>query len=292
MQPPLPATLALLHGDPAAFSWTRWEIHVSVLIGCALLAGIYLLAIGPLRRRFGWAERTDGWQTAAFLGAVAILFAALNGPLHDLSDYFLFSAHMVQHMLLMMIMPPLLLLGLPAWLLRPLLLRRGVEPMARVLTHPATAFAVYNVVLIGWHFPALYNWALVNHDVHIVQHLMFIAAALLMWWPVVDPLPELRRIGPLLKILYLFAFGLPMSIVSAFITMSPRAVYPWYVEAPRIVALTPLEDQQLGGLLMWIPGMLIYWTVVTIIFLRYSAREERQEPGAGTTRLGEWIAAR
>ncbi len=275
------ASLALLHGGaPGSFSWTRWEIHPSVLIGDVALLALYFLLVGPLRRRNGWAERTDPWQTTAFVAGILVMFMALNGPIHDLSDYYLFSGHMVQHMLLMMIMPPLLLLGLPAWLLRPLLLRPGVEPVARVLTHPATAFVTYNVVLIGWHFPAAYNYALEHHNVHIVQHLLFMATAVLMWWPIVDPLPELSRLGALMKMLYLFVFGLPMTVVAAVFSFAEQPMLAWYASAPRIFGLTALEDQQLGGVIMWIPGMLIYWTAVTIVFMRYSSREERGEAHA------------
>lgn len=277
-----------LHADPASFSWTRWEIHPSVLVGCLITAALYFWATGPLKRRMGWTgERTTG-QTVAFVASLLVLFGALNGPIHDLADYFLFSAHMVQHMLIMMAFPALLLLGLPAWLLRPVLLGGPQAGAVRTLTHPATAFFLYNVVLIGWHFPALYNWALTDHNVHIVQHLIFIGAATLMWWPIVDPLPELARLGSMMKMLYIFAFGIPMSVVSAFITMADGAVYQWYVDAPRIFGLSALEDQQLGGLLMWVPGMIIYWCVVAVIFLRYSAREERHEPIVPGQRR-EWV---
>lgn len=280
----LPAGLLLLHGD-GAFSWMNWEMHPSTLIGCALLAGVYLAGVGPLRRRYGWAEQVSRWYVVSFLSGVAILFLSLNGPLHDLSDNYLLSAHMVQHMLLMLIMPVLLLIGTPAWLVRPLLEVRGVMTLARFLTHPGTAFTLYNVVFIGWHFPAAYNLALTDHGVHIVQHLMFMAVSVIMWWPVVNPVPELARLNSPLQLLYLFAFGIPMSVVSAFITMSESVVYPWYHEAPRVFALSALEDQQLGGLIMWVPGMLVYWGAVSVVFLRWSAREEKEEPRERERRL-------
>ncbi len=275
------ALIALLHGGaPGGFSWTRWSIHPSVLIGDAALLAAYFIAVGPLRRRLGAGPR-DPWQTTAFVAAIGIMFVALDGPIHDLSDYYLFSGHMVQHMLLMMVMPPLLLLGLPAWLLRKALLRRGVEPVARVLTHPATAFVAYNAVFVGWHFPAAYNYALEHHAVHIVEHLLFMATAVMMWWPVIDPLPELSRLGSMMRMLYIFAFGLPMSIVAAIFSFADAPLLSWYATAPRIFGLGAVEDQTLGGVIMWVPGMLIYWTAVTIIFLRYSSREEREEPRGG-----------
>jgi len=272
------AALALLLHDPGEFSWTNFTVHPSTLIGCAAFAGLYLAGIGPLRRRYRLSETVDRTQTLYFLLGVFVLFFSLNGPIHDLSDYFLLSAHMVQHLLLMMIAVPLLLIGTPAWLLEPLLKRRAVFLAARFLTGPFIAYAVYNLVLVIWHFPHFYNWALENHNVHIAQHLMFIAAAVLMWWPIVNPVPRLERIGSPMRMIYLFALGFPMTIISALITLSDKVLYPWYAEAPRVFeSLSALDDQQLGGLIMWVPGMLVFWTATTIVFFRWSRREEKRE---------------
>src|SRR5688500_15570950 len=204
--------LALLHGEEVHFSWTKWEAHPSIILGCGALLVLYLWAIGRWRERHHPAEPVSRWQTISYVTAVVTLFVALTGPLHDLSDYFLFSAHMVQHMLLMMVVPPLFLLGLPAWMLRPLLAPRAVAAVARFFTSPLIAFAIYNVVFVLWHFPFMYNTALENHDVHIIQHLMFIGSSVLMWWPVVNPVPELMRMPGPVQILYLFGIGIPASI--------------------------------------------------------------------------------
>lgn len=270
------ATLALLHGD-GAFSWTRFEVHASVLIGCLLFAGLYLWAVGPLRRRYGWGEPPGAGRVTALLGGTAILFLSLNGPIHDLSDNYLFSAHMVQHMLITLVVPPLFLLGTPPWLLRPLLRPGPLRRIAGFVTSPFVAFTIYNVVFIAWHFPAAYNLALVNHDVHIVQHLSFIAAAVIMWWPIAGPITNLSRLSSPLQLLYIFALGLPMSVVAAFISLSGSVVYEFYEAAPRVFALSALEDQQVGGLIMWVPGMLIFWSAMTVVFFRWARREEREE---------------
>ncbi|CAN5767976.1 cytochrome c oxidase assembly factor CtaG [soil metagenome] len=268
------SSLALLHGGE--FSWTRFDVHISTFIGCALWVAAYFHIIVRWRPE-GEAPATTA-QKVGFVGGTVLLFLSLNGPLHDLSDNYLFSAHMVQHLIITMIVPPLWLLGLPEWSLRPVLGHRAALGTARVLTGPLVAFAVYNVVFIGWHFPGLYNWALVNHNAHILQHLMFIGAAVLMWWPVVSPVPELDRIQTPLRMVYLFALGIPMSIVSALITLSESAMYQWYVEAPRVWEhITALDDQQIGGLIMWVPGMMVFWVAITIIFFRWSTREQRDE---------------
>ena len=270
------ASLALLHGD-GDFSWTRFEVHPSVLIGCAAFLGLYLWAVGPLRRKYNWAENVDRVRVASFSAGIFVLFVALNGPIHELSDFYLFSAHMVQHLLLTLIMPPLLLIGCPPWLLRALFKPRVIGATMRFVTGPLIAFAIYNLVFSGWHFPQFYNWALENHNVHIAQHLMFIAAAVLMWWPVVEPLPEMVRMQTPVRIIYLFALGIPMSVVSALITLSAGPIYPWYVEAPRVFGLTALEDQQMGGMIMWVPGMMVFWVAITVLFFRWSKREEKEE---------------
>ncbi len=264
----------------ASASWDRFtifgfEVHVSVLVGVIYLASAYLFAVGPARIKYGWwPEPVSRWRKASFLGAVGLIFFSLNGPLHTLSDEYLFSAHMVQHMLLMLVMPPFLIMGLPPWLVRKALKKAWVAKTAKVLTHPVVAFLAYNVTFIGWHIPQMYNWALVSHDLHIVQHLMFMSVAVMMWWPVVNPVPELERIptGPLLM-MYVFAFGIPSTVVSAFITLSDSVFYPWYEVAPRVTSLSPLEDQRLGGLIMWIPGMLIFWVGISAVFFRWTKDE-------------------
>jgi len=275
MTTPPPFVLTLAAPGLDGLSFFGFQVHVSVLVGCLYLAGTYLLVTGPGRARYGWDDpEPTRLRKASYLGAVALIFLALNGPLHTLSDEYLFSAHMVQHMLLMIIVPPFLILGLPPWLIRRALAKPGVKRVARVLTNPFLAYTLYNLVFIGWHFPAAYNLALSNHAWHITQHLMFISVAVMMWWPVIRPVEELDVIpdGPLLM-MYVFAFGVPSTVVAAFITLSDTVIYPWYGLAARITVLSPQDDQRLGGLIMWVPGMLLFWVAITFVFFRWSRDE-------------------
>src|SRR5688572_19966274 len=159
-------------------------------------------------------------QRVMFFTGLAGIFLALNGPLHDLSDYYLFSAHMVQHLLLSLVVAPLLIAGTPGWMLRPLLGVRGLGPAMRWLTRGTVCFVIFNVVLAAWHVPALYNLALEHHPVHILQHLMLLSASVLMWWPILSPLPELPRLAYPGQMLYCFLMVIPMSIVAIYITMA------------------------------------------------------------------------
>lgn len=242
------------------------------MIGLAVLGGLYVYLGGlkaPARR------------VSSFAGALTVLFLALNGPLHNLSDTYLFSAHMAQHLLLTLVFPPLLLYGTPAPVVRPLLRPRWVTALGRFVTKPLAAAILFTAPIVLWHVPALYEAALRNHNLHIVQHLVFLTTAVIMWWPVLSPVPELPRLPHLLQMLYLFLLGIPMSITGALITLSDRVLYPFYAAAPRVGGLSPLDDQQIGGLLMWVLGGLMLWIVMTVIWFRYSVWDQRGDAESG-----------
>jgi putative membrane protein len=251
-----------------------WSLHPSVLVGTGLLGALYVYGIGPWRRTRGLPP-APAWKVACFFGSLLLLLGALNGPVHDLSDYYLFSVHMAQHLVLTLMFPPLLLLGLPGWLVEPLVRPAAIRRVARVLTQPVAAAIIFTATIAVWHLAPYYDLMMRDHNVHIATHLMFMAAATLMWWPVMSPVPEvLPRLGHGLAMLYLFLVGIPMQIVAALITLSGGVLYPWYAVAPRMWGLSPLDDQQLGGLLMWVPGNLYMFLVIGVLFLLW-ARENR-----------------
>jgi putative membrane protein len=240
------------------------------VVGLAALGGAYLVATA-WRRRIQPNAPLERDKIASFIAALAVLFVALTGPIHDLSDYYLFSAHMVQHMMLVFALPPLLLYGTPGWMLRPLI-PAGFMRLARRLTRPAPTFAIFNVVIVAWHLPPLYNLAMEHHPVHIVEHLMIMAASVILWWPMLSPLEELPRAPYPVQLLYLFIVGLPMVMVAIFIAMAQDVLYPFYSRAPRVwAALTPHADQHLGGLIMWIPGGLVFLIATGVVFFRWQA---------------------
>jgi len=247
-------------------TWNRWNLHPSVVAGLVLLGGLYVFLGG---------HRSARRHVASFFGALVVLFLALNGPLHNLSDTYLFSAHMAQHLLLTLVFPPLLLYGTPAHVIRPLLRPRWVMAIARVVTRPLVAASIFTAPIVIWHVPALYEAALRDHTLHIAQHLVFLTTAVIMWWPVLSPVPELPRAQHLVQMLYLFLLGIPMSVTGALITLSDSVLYPFYATAPRVAGLSPLDDQQIGGLLMWVLGGLMLWIVMSVVWFRYSVWDQR-----------------
>jgi putative membrane protein len=259
---------------------TGWNLAPSVILGLLVLGAGYWYAIGPLRRRHAWGEPAPRARVAAFYSGMAVLAFALLSPLDVIGDEYLFSAHMVQHMLLTVVAPPLLLLGTPGWLLRlplrsPLMLRG-----ARALTFPLVAFVLFNTTFWIWHLPALYDLTLRNEAIHIFEHLTFLVTAALNWFPIVSPVAELPRLPRPAQLLYLFLSCQPMVVLGALFTFASRSLYAPYVAAPRIFGLSAAGDQQLGGLIMWIPGNFAYILVMSIVFFLWLEQQSADADAA------------
>lgn len=254
-------------------------MHPSTVIGVLVLAGLYVWFVGPLRRRVA-GPPVRPRQVVAYGASLLVILGALNGPLHHLSDEYLFSAHMVQHLLLTLLVPPLFLAGVSGWMVDHLTRAEPVFALARFLTRPLVAFAIPNAVLAVWHFPGPYGLAMESHDVHIVMHLTMMVPAGMLWWPLLSPSERLPRLSRPMQMLYLFALGLPMSLIGAMITLADHPLYQFYVSVPRLFGLSPLEDQRIGGLTMWVPGMLVFWSAMTVVWFRWSREEREEEQGA------------
>jgi putative membrane protein len=179
---------------------------------------------------------------------------------------------MVQHLLLALVVAPLVVAGITGDMLRPILRLPAIGSIARWITAPTRCFAVFNVVVAAWHLPPLYNYALEHHAVHITQHLTLLVASVLMWWPVLSPLPELPRLSYPGQMLYLFLMSIPMAIVAVYIAYSDALLYTPYARAARVWGITPMNDQLIGGLVMWIPGGLFFYGIISIVFFRWQQR--------------------
>ncbi|HEX6965164.1 MAG TPA: cytochrome c oxidase assembly protein [Gemmatimonadaceae bacterium] len=259
--------------------FATFSVHPSTVIGILALGAIYWW------RARAEARAPTAGQILSFVAGLTVLFLVLNGPLHDLSDDYLFSAHMVQHLLLTMLVPPLLIAGIPGWMIRPALRIPGVFPVAKRIGSGLGAFLIFSGTMVGWHIPQAYNLAMAHHPVHIVEHLCFLVAATIMWWPLMSSLPEVPRLAYPAQMLYAFLLMLPMELISIFITYADTVLYPFYAQAPRIWAITALQDQRIGGLIMWIPGTLIFVGILSAVFFKWSASGMDDAASAQVERL-------
>lgn len=264
-----------------AVAWTGGGVHPEVLVGVALVALAYLAA---WRLR---GERLDRGRAVAFFAGLAVVVGATNGPLHELSERYLFTAHMVQHLLLTLAVPPLILAGTPSFmadaLLGVLTAPRPLRAVVLTVTRPLPALALYAVALFVWHLPGPYDAALSSDAWHAFEHVVLTGTAFAAWWPILSPSRLAPRLPYGAQILYLFVFGMPMTIVAAMITAADDLLYAAYAAAPRITALGPFEDQRLGGVIMWVPAGVIPLVAFTIVFFRWVAAEpEDPIPGDET----------
>jgi cytochrome c oxidase assembly factor CtaG len=216
-------------------------------------------------------ELISPWRLAAFLAGIFSLWIAIGSPLEVFDDVSL-SVHMVQHLLLMSVAPPLILLsmptlpllqGLPRWLTRgivaPILRWGGVKKLGHFITDPAIGWLAAALALIAWHIPAVFELSLRSDGWHKFEHATFFGAGILFWWPVIQPWPSLARWPRWSIPLYLFFGSLPCDALSGFLAFCDRVVYTPYLSAPQIFTASPLQDQELAAAMMW--------TCVTIIFL-------------------------
>lgn len=247
-----------------------WSWQPGILLGLGLVAAIYGYVFYDFRRRGRPVKASQAWYFGAGL---LTLLVALQSPLDTFSNV-LFVMHMTQHVLLVMVAAPLILLGLPASFLSPLIRHPRVKEALAWLTHPVIAFFLYNAVLLGWHLPALYDAALQNERLHNLEHALFFYTALLSWWPLLSPVPELPRLSYPAQMLYIFLIALPAGLLGAVLIFAEGVLYPTYAAAPRLLDLSPLADQQTGALIMMVPTKLIYFIALTIVFFKWFGEEE------------------
>jgi putative membrane protein len=264
--------------------WASWSLQPAVLVGLGAAAWGYARGLGTLwsgDRRRG----VTGRQVAAFAGGLLALFVALVSPIHSVSAELLW-VHMVQHVLLVLVAAPLLVLGaplVPMTLAVPLGWRRTLRAWGRIgwirwtghlLTRPVTAWVLQFAALWAWHAPKLYDAAARSQGIHALEHLSFLATAILFWWVALRPGVH-RRLSGGPEVLYVLTAGIQSGALGAVLTFAGSPVYPVYAQTVGRWGVTPLQDQQLAGLIMWIPAGLIYLVVAGALFVRWLLTAER-----------------
>ena len=251
-----------------------FHVHLDVFAVLGGLAVVYLVAARRHERSTG--ERLEPRRRALFLGGVAVLLLGATWPMHDLAEGYLYSVHMVQHMLFTFIAAPLLLTGTPPWMWRELLRPAPVRAAWAFVTRPLMALIVANGVLLFTHWPEVVTLSVGSELAHFLLHALLLGSAVVMWWPVLSPLPELPPLSRPAQLLYLFFQSLAPTIPASFLTFGTEPLYAVYATFPRIWGIGPLTDQLIAGLVMKLVGGAILWVVIATIFFRWG-REESSE---------------
>jgi len=271
--------------DPiVAATLQSWTFDPWIIGSLLITAGIYLRGWRELRQQM--PDRFGAWRLVAFLGGLATIFVAIASPL-DAFAGLLLQVHMIQHMLLMMVAPPLILLGAPAIpMLRGLpapLLKNGLGPflawpalrrLGHFLANPLVCWISYAAATLAWHTPALYELALRSEVWHAVEHICFLGTALLFWWPVIQPWPSRPQWPRWAMIPYLLLADIQNTALSAFLIFYERVLYPTYATVPRLWGISALDDQAAAGAIMWVPGSVVF--LVPVGWVIYQVLESSQ----------------
>jgi putative membrane protein len=254
---------------------SAWDWEPSIVIGCAALLLIYFVKV----------QGKTLMHAVYFVSGVLVILVDLVSPIDTLADKYLFSAHMVQHLVLMAV-PPLLILGIPESAVIRALGRPWIAKLEDMLSYPALAWLLTIATMAIWHLPILYNAALANEGIHVLQHLTFLITATIFWWLVLCPIKEFR-LQPASAVAYLFLACMANTVVAALITFAPVGIYPAYLAPagdPNLLNLvrntwgiSPRVDQQIGGLLMWVPGCGVYLLATVVIVVHWLSHPDQQD---------------
>lgn len=271
---PLPQSRDML---VAAQPRIEWLTDPAVLAPIALLVLVYVRRFRQARREAG-GRGAGPLQALAFAGAVLALLAALASPLDGLGDHYLFSAHMLQHVLLGDIAPLLLLLSLSRVIMRPLTRRlMSVERALGPLAHPLTGLFLWLGLMYLWHVPAMYDAALEHPIVHVLEHACFFTAGVAVWWPLIQPVPMRRRMTGLWPLAYIATAKFGLAALGLYLTWSSNVVYPFYEGVPRIWGLSAIQDQNAGGAIMMLEQSMTFVIVLAGVFVGMLTRSEAEQ---------------
>jgi putative membrane protein len=260
-------------------SWS-WSTEPSLVLLILAVAAGYRFAMTWARQRFAPQLGFPAAESRWMLGALAVFYLAVGSPLDEMGERFLLSAHMVQHGLLIFVMPIMLLKSLPVWLLEPIVEYAPTRLLARFVLHPISCIVGFNVLFSVWHIPGLYEWALRDPKVHDLEHIIFVVAGVWMWWPIFAPVVS-WRLGYGMQMLYSFFMSISQMPIFFYMTFTTSILYPTYLHAPRLTReLDPSEDQVLGAIVMKLVGEIFFIWVIAVAIGRWRDQDQRGKRGA------------
>ena len=256
-----------------------WTLSPGVLIGAALVLGVYVRRWRAVRRSGSPSAASEApvWRLICFLGSILVTVIALISPIDALADQ-LFFAHMIQHMLLLDMAPILGILGLTKVILRPV--TRAVHDLERKagpLAHPAFAVLLYIAAIWAWHIPAAYDLAVRHPLVHILEHVSFVLAGSLYWWHLLSPIRARLRLDGMGPVIYMASTKLFVGALGMGLAFAPSALYPYYVHHARVWGISAVEDQGIAGLIMAVEQSLVMGVAIVVLFVRALAESERRQ---------------
>lgn len=253
-----------------------WNPEILLLV--IVLGGVYLAIIGPWQKRFAEADAVSGKKKAAFLSGLALFYLAQGSPINYYGHHYMFSLHMVQQSFVYLIVPPLLLIGTPQWLLARMFPQGWARKILAFFTHPILGAVTFNLLFSLYHLPFIFDEIMQSAAAMAMYHLVLFFAAFMMWWPIVSPLSEQAQLSDLRKIAYIFANSVLITPACALIIFSDSQLYESYRHVPELImGHSAFEDQRLGGVLMKLIQEAVYSSILAYTFFRWYKKEREKD---------------
>ena len=270
----------------ADVAFPAWAPHPEVWLLVGAIAAGYAVALkrlGPRLAPAGSAVVTR-FQITTFSAGLLAVWVASDWPIHDLGERYFFWVHMVQHTTYAIIAAPLLLMGTPAWLARWLLSPRWLLHTVRYLSRLIPATLIFNFVIIVTHIPVVVDASLHHALLHFSLHALILVSSLIVWMPLLSPLPEVPRLQPLARMLFLFLQSVVPTVPASFLTFGDHPLYKFYETVPRLWGISALDDMRFAGLIMKILVGFSLWITITVVFFRWYNAEETGSPARRVSR--------
>jgi putative membrane protein len=270
----------------ADVAFPAWAPHPEVWLLVGAIAAGYAIAVkrlGPSLAPTGSAVVTR-FQISTFSAGLLAMWVASDWPIHDLAEHYFFWVHMVQHTTYAIIAAPLLLMGTPTWLARWLMSPRWLLKSVRYMSRLIPATLLFNFVIIVTHIPVVVDASLHHALLHFSLHALILLSSLIVWMPLLSPLPEIPRLQPIARMLFLFLQSIVPTVPASFLTFGDHPLYKFYETVPRLWGLSALDDMRFAGLIMKILVGFSLWITITVVFFRWHAAEETGPPARRVSR--------
>lgn len=261
--------------------------HLDWFIYLFIIGLIYYFLIGPVAKKYSVDNRSfTWWRIFSFYSGLFVIFVANGTPVSDLGHTYLFSAHMFSMALMYLIMPPLIIVGIPEWIYRKVFAFRLLKKTILRFSHPLVAILLFNIFFSLYHVPSIFNEMSIDMTLHLTYHYVLIFLSFMMWWPILCPLPEMDKLSELQKMGYIFANGVLLTPACALIIFSKVPVYTYYIHAPRVFTIiSPIADQQLGGILMKMIQEIVYGFALGYVFINWVKKQKKQDEDEKTNEI-------
>lgn len=251
-------------------SWSPFLLILSIAI-----IVLYLYLVGPARTKFIDAEPVSYWKKTFFISGIILFFLAEGSPINRLGHY-LFLIHMTQQSIIYLAVPPLILSGIPSWLIKPIFNNLHFYRVFTLFTKPLISILLFNTIFSFYHIPFIFDTIMGNMFYMKLSIIVLLPAAFIMWWPIFSPIEGVGTLKPLYKIAYIFGMGILLTPACALIIFSKEILYDYYVGQPRLFGVSLLDDQQSGGVVMKIMQEIIYGSIIFFSFFQWVKSERKK----------------